>query len=122
MMSVTITDEAVHISLESWDKVWALKGGLEIALAQVQAVRVSPPGLNPKGLRAPGTSWPGGIYAGTWRGRGYKEFWNVRRNKANWVEIELAGNEFARVVLEVDDPHALADQIEQARTHGAVSR
>src|SRR5215211_6864192 len=105
MTTVTTEEDVIRISMEGMGKVWALKSGLTIPLAHVRAVQVAPPNLRPRGLRAPGTSLPGVFNAGTWRGRGTKEFWNVR-HKEKALVLELEGDEYSRVVIEVDDPHA----------------
>jgi hypothetical protein len=115
MMHITIDGDRLRIKLDGWDRLWSLKGGLDIPLAQIERVTVAPTKLRPRGLRAPGAALPGVIYAGTWRGRGFKEFWNVRRTAANRIQLELNGHDFARVVLELPDPAALAAKIEAAR-------
>jgi hypothetical protein len=56
------------------------------------------------------------IYTGTWRGRGTKEFWNVRKNRENVLVLDLEGDDYTRVAIEVDDPAALAAEIEHARS------
>jgi hypothetical protein len=93
-----------------------LKGGLEIPLARIRSITVAPADLKPQGLRAPGSALPGVIYAGTWRGRGTKEFWNVRKNRENVLVLDLEGDDYTRVAIEVDDPAALAAEIERARS------
>lgn len=115
MTAVTVEVDTIKITLDGMDKVWALKGGIEIPLAQVRSVQIAPANLRPKGFRAPGTFLPGRVCAGTWRGRGTKEFWNVRR-KGKTLVLELEGGEYTRVAIDVDDPAALAVEIEQART------
>ena len=115
MTNVTIDGDKLRISLAGMDRVWALKGDLEIPLASIRSVTVAPPDLKPQGLRAPGTSLPGVIYAGTWRGRGTKEFWNVRKNREKVLVLDLEGDDYTRVAIEVDDPAALAAEIERAR-------
>jgi len=114
MTTVTIEEDVIRISMEGMGKVWALKSGLTIPLAHVRAVQVAPADLRPKGIRAPGTALPGVFYAGTWRGRGFKEFWYVHRPEKALV-LELEGDAYSRVAVEVGDPHAVAAEIEGAR-------
>src|SRR4051794_12434963 len=114
MVTVTIDRETIRISLAGMDQVWALKRGLEIPLAHVRSVSVAPPDLRPRGLRAPGTSIPGRFFAGTWRGRGSKEFWFVHVN-AQALVLDLAADDYTRVIVEVADPSTVAAEIEQAR-------
>lgn len=115
MTNVTIDGDKLRISLEGMDKVWALKAELKLPLAHIRSISIAPPDLKPQGLRAPGTSLPGVIYAGTWRGRGTKEFWNVRKNRDKVLVLDLEGADYTRVAIEVDDPAALAAEIERAR-------
>src|SRR5262245_40472834 len=96
------------------EKVWALKGGLTIPLADVRAAGVASADLRPRGIRAPGTAVPGYFLAGTWRGKKVKEFWYVNRSAPALV-LDLESNEYARVVVKVDDPATVAATIEQAR-------
>jgi hypothetical protein len=114
MATVRTDGGVIHIEIEGMDKVLALKGSLDIPLEHVRSVEVAPPDLKPKGVRAPGTSIPGRIYAGTWRGRGTKEFWDIR-HKEKALVLNLDGDEYTRVVIEVDAPDDVADRIERAR-------
>jgi hypothetical protein len=115
MTNVTIDGDTLRIELDGMAKFWALKRSLAIPLAQIQSVTVAPPDLKPRGIRAPGTALPGVIYAGTWRGKGAKEFWNLRRARDKVLVLNLTGGEFTRVAIEVVDPAALAAAIERAR-------
>jgi hypothetical protein len=114
MATVSVGRDVIRITLHGWERVWAMKGGVTIPLAHVRSVAIAPPGLRPRGMRTPGTYLPGVITAGTWRWRGVKELWSVRhKNKA--LALELSGDDYTRVVVEVDDPTAVAAEIEQAR-------
>src|SRR4029453_4497013 len=110
MPAVTIDGDVIRILMEGMGKVWALKGGLTLPLAHVRAVQVAPPDLKPRGLRAPGTAPPGVFYARTGGGRGFKEFGYVHHPEKALV-LELEGDEYSRVAVEVDDPHAVAAEI-----------
>lgn len=119
MTSVTLDGTTIHITLTPMDKIWALRGDFSIPLASVESVSVAPPDLKPHGIRAPGTHVPGVYRAGTWRGRGTKEFWNVRDPHRALV-LELQSHEYTRVIVEVADPASLAAQIEAARIRNAA--
>ena len=113
MTSVEIVGDRLLVRLSGWSKVWALKGGLDIPLAHVRSAGFAPSGLKPKGLRAPGSYWPGVIAAGTYRWPGNKEFWSVRHlNKA--IVLDLKGDGYDRLVLEVADPAATVAAINEA--------
>ena len=114
MATVSVDRDVIRIVLRGWERVWALKGRVAIPLAHVRSVEIAPADLRPKGLRAPGAYLSGVITAGTWRWRGVKEFWSMRR-KDKVLVLELSGDAYTRVVVEVDDPAAVAAEIEQAR-------
>lgn len=115
MTNVSIVGDTLRVALTGWDRIWALSGGTHIPLAQITAAVIAPAGTRPRGLRAPGAALPGVIYAGTWRGRGYKEFWNVRRDRSRWLLLTLSGHDFARVVLELPNAEQLVADINRAR-------
>jgi hypothetical protein len=71
----------------------------------------------PRGIRAPGTSIPGFIHAGTFHSQGDKMFWDVH-DPAKAIVIELAEDDFARLVVEVENPDETASLIERALTSG----
>ena len=114
MATISVDRDVIRVKLHGWERVWALRGGVTIPLARVRSVEIAPPDLRPKGLRAPGAYLPGVIAAGTWRWRGVKEFWSVR-NKQKALALNLSGGGYTRVVVQVDDPAAVAAEIEQAR-------
>ena len=104
------------VTVEGLNKLWALKSSLTIPLSNVRGATADP-GIvkGPKGLRAPGTHVPGVIVAGTFHTADGRVFWDVR-DPAKALVIELSGGDWARLVVEVDDPRATADLIERSKT------
>ncbi len=111
MARVTVTDDTLTVEVKGLDKLWAFKSRLEIPLANVRGA-TRDPGIvhEPKGIRAPGTHIPGVIVAGTYHRGGERVFWDVK-NPDKAVVIELAGERYARLVVEVDDPRATVDLV-----------
>ena len=74
------------------------------------------PRTNWKTLRLGGTYWPGKITAGTYWSLETKEwsFWNIRKGE-RVVVIELEGEKYSRLVLEVGDLEAVVEKIQFAR-------
>ena len=72
----------------------------------------------PRGLQVPGTYLPRILTAGTFRKGGEKSYWLVARGREVLV-IELDGERYDRLVLDVQDPHmaAAALKAEVARHH-----
>ncbi len=64
-------------------------------------------------MRAPGTYVPGVIVAGTFHADGERVFWDVR-DAQKAIVIQLDDEQYARLVVEVDDPRAAVELIERA--------
>ncbi|MEU4532421.1 hypothetical protein AB0F49_29735 [Micromonospora ureilytica] len=114
MANVLIDGDDLVVQIEGMDRLWSLKSRMVIPLANVRGATADPGiAAEPKGLRAPGTSLPGVITAGTFHQDGERVFWNIR-DGARAVVIELADEHYARLVVEVADPAATVALIEQA--------
>ncbi|KOV85270.1 hypothetical protein [Nocardia sp. NRRL S-836] len=114
MAVVSVQGTDLVVEMEGLDKLWALKSKLTIPLANVRGATVDP-GIvaEPKGIRAPGTHLPKVITAGTFHHDGEKVFWAVR-DAQKAVVVELADENYTRLVVEVDDPRAVVAMVEQA--------
>jgi hypothetical protein len=114
MAQVHIDGEQLVVEIEGLDKLWALRSRLEIPLAEVRGATADP-GMagEPKGFRAPGTHIPGVLAAGTFHVDGERIFWDVH-DPAKIVVIELTGEPYRRLVIQVDDPAATVAQVERA--------
>ena len=110
-MSVQVAIEGgdLLVTLRGLDRVLAMKGSLRFPLARVRGVAVSDRKLVPHtGFRLPGTSLPGVIRAGSYGTGAARDFWLVRR-AAEVLVIELEpGQPYRRLILELDDPQAVA--------------
>jgi hypothetical protein len=101
-------DELV-VTLLGLDRAWCCRREVRVPLALVEGVAVDRRRQVPiSGPRWPGAAIPGVITAGSYGFGPARSFWDVRGGE--WVlRIELApGAEYARLVLEPQDPHALA--------------
>jgi hypothetical protein len=116
MARIDIAGDALVVTIEGLDVLWAFKKRLTVPLAHVRGATPDPGIVRGfKGVRTKGTYWPGLIVAGTYRSGEDRTFWNVR-DAAKAVVIELTGEPWTRLVIEADDPRAVADAIERART------
>jgi len=114
MTRVSIDGDNLVVEIEGMDKLWSLKSRLAIPLANVRGATADPGiAAEPKGLRAPGTSLPGVITAGTFHQDGERVFWNIH-DGARAIVITLADEHYVRLVVEVADPAATVALIEQA--------
>jgi hypothetical protein len=115
MVEISIADETLHLEVQGWDKLWALKSRLTIPLARVRSVRADPEVARDwwHGIRAPGTELPGVITAGTFYQQGRRIFWDVRRPE-NTIVLELADDRYDQLIVEVDDPQRVVGEIKAA--------
>ncbi|GHH63399.1 hypothetical protein ACFXKJ_13660 [Kitasatospora indigofera] len=115
MARVSVTDGTLVVEVEGIDKLWALKSRLEIPLANVRGATIDP-GMaqESRGIKLLGTHMPGLITAGTFRSHGDRVFWDVK-NPAGAIVIELADENYTRLILEVADPRATVRLIEEAK-------
>jgi hypothetical protein len=109
-VQVELSDRLV-VRLTGWDRVWALSSGVEVPLRSVEAVRLMSrreARSLASGLRLAGSCLPGVIQAGRYRSfSGEWSFWSVRRAGTVLV-IDLVGQRYRHLVLEVDDPVTLS--------------
>lgn len=114
MARVSIDGPTLVVDVEGMDKLWALKNRVVVPLAHVRGATHGP-GIvkEPKGIRAPGAHVPGVLVAGTFHHEGERVFWDVH-DAAGAVVIELDDEDYARLIVGVDDPAATVTLIESA--------
>jgi hypothetical protein len=114
MARITVSGDRLSVELTGWEPLWALKRRVDVPLASVVRVAAGPEhARRPRGLRLPGSYFPGVIAAGTYRGRGHSEFWSVRRPERA-VVIDLHGAQYDRLIIQVDDPADTVRRIQRA--------
>jgi len=94
-------------------RLWALSNGVDVPVASIVDVGVSPKKGLSKRWRAPGTHLPGVMIAGTFRRRGEKDLWMVGPAKEVLV-IELADQPYRHLIVQVEDPHAAVEALKAA--------
>jgi hypothetical protein len=114
MARVRIEGDRLVVELTGLHRLWALKRRLTVPLASVRGATVDP-GMarEVEGMRAPGLRIPGVAAMGTFRRSDGKDFWDVGRGTRTIV-VQLADAQWDRLVLEVDEPHAVVDEINRA--------
>jgi hypothetical protein len=91
-----------------------VRGDARIPLNAVRSVRaVENPWKELRGIRSPGTGWPGVIALGTRRFGGGKDFVAVY-GKGPGVVVDLVGVDFARLVVSTRDAETVAAEIEKS--------
>jgi hypothetical protein len=89
----------LRVSMSGKEELGALKKSFSVPLHQViNIARVSDLWVHLRGIRAPGTGFPGVIMLGTTRYQGKKDFNAVYGHKPGFV-VTLSGNEFTRILI-----------------------
>lgn len=114
MVEVKIIGDEMHLEIVGIHKIWALKSRLQFPLSSIRSVAIDPQLADkPRGLRAPGTYIPRMITAGTFYADKKRWFWDVS-NPNNAVAIEVEGEKYQMIVVEVEKPNQVIKQIKAA--------
>lgn len=115
MVALSIENGVATFEVEGADKLWALKSRLEIPLAHIRGAHIDPEVAHGwwHGIRAPGTSVPGIITAGTFYQHGKRIFWDVH-DPASVVVVELVDERYDELIIQVADPEATVATIAAA--------
>jgi hypothetical protein len=114
MACLAVEGRHLVVRLNPVEKLGALHGSIRVPLHNVIAVK---PGNavwhELRGLRMPGTGFPGVIALGTWRYRGGKDFVAVYRSTG--VVVTLAGSEWNRLIVSSRVPDRICQEINALR-------
>lgn len=121
MVEIQVDGENIIICVQGWHVIWALKKRVEFKKGNIRSMQWAEPGLRPPWLRWPGTHIPGAISAGTYLGRGRREFWDTTFKQAP-LEIILAHEAYTKVVVDVADPEKVEKLIEDVAGHNTNTK
>jgi hypothetical protein len=108
MARLEVDGADVVVRLSWLERLGAFGAGPRVPVAAVTAVRVSAdPWRELRGVRAPGTGWPGVIALGTRVYKGGRDFAAVYGRRPA-VVVELAGAAYGRLVVSAADAEAAA--------------
>ncbi len=114
MAQLKVHGDELVVGLSPLEKLGALRGDVHVPLAAVRSARVSArPWSELRGIRAPGTGFPGIISLCTRRGSGVVDFAAVYRGGPA-VVVDLEGAHFDRIVVTCEDADNVVRRIEQA--------
>ncbi|MFI9508691.1 hypothetical protein [Nocardia sp. NPDC052566] len=113
MVEIEVTGTTVTVHVLGAHRLLALRELVRFDLSNIAEVTTAEVDLRPPWVRAPGTFFPGAIAAGTFRGKGRKEFWDTHFD-GRAVRIELTGTDFTRLVVDVADPVAVGQLLTAA--------
>ena len=109
MITINMQDNSFIFHVTGMHKLWAFKSQLTIPIDNIinahqdlETVKGWP------GWRAPGTSIPSIITAGTFYKDGNKIFWDVS-NIENCIIVDLKDEDYQQLMIEVENPTGAID-------------
>lgn len=115
MAEIELTPTLLVVHVSGVDRLLAMKIRLEVPLAHVAEVTAIVPEAHAAyhGLRMGGTNLPGVITAGRFVEHGEWAFWDVH-NPDSAIAIRLHDDQYAKLVIGVDDPQGTVAAIKAA--------
>lgn len=115
MAEIVVEEDRVVVHVQGVDRILALTTRLEVPLAHV--VGASPDEVEARrwwhGIREPGVDVPHVLTAGRFLQHGDLVFWDVR-GPERAIAVELRHEQYAKLVIGVDDPDIAVEQINAA--------
>jgi hypothetical protein len=118
MAQVVVHPRGISVKLTPAEKIWSISGDFEIPVTSIRGAEV----VDGKALSIfKGISWamrvgtalPGVYYAGRLFRKGGADFLAVRAGKPA-LQLNLSGKPYLRVILTVDSPEKVAEEINGA--------
>ena len=116
---VETSSEVLDVFVDGADRYWGFRSRLEIPMSRVTGARVVDADEAKADVtwRTGGLGFPGVALVGHFRGReARKQWWRVYRADRVVVIDLTPDSQFDRIVLQIDDPEAVADAVNGART------
>ncbi|MFL6048676.1 MAG: hypothetical protein ACJ738_02780 [Gaiellales bacterium] len=111
MAELQIEESELVLHLSSVEKTEGLHGDVRLPLSAVTSARsVDDLWQELRGMRAPGTGVPGTLAVGTWQGGFGKDF-AVVHGHGPGVVVEVAGEEYARLLVSMADADVIATHL-----------
>ena len=118
MATIEVHNKGISVKLTLAEKIWSISGDFEIPGTSIRGAEV----VDGKALSIfKGISWamrvgtalPGVYYAGRFFRKGGADFLAVRAGKPA-IQLNLSGKPYLRVILTVDSPEQVAEEINSA--------
>lgn len=102
MVTIEIHDNEITLNVLGFHRIWAFKKKVTFKKSNIVNIRIAEKTLRPAPVRFPGTYVPGYFAAGTYLGKGRKEFWDAIFKK-DAIEIDLKNEIYSKLVVNVQN-------------------
>lgn len=105
MAELVVDGEELVVRLSGWERAAAIRSDVRVPVTAVRSVTLEPdPWHSLRGIRSPGTGWPGVIAYGTRRMTGDRPDFSAVLRRRPTVKVELdPPSEFAELLVSVSD-------------------
>jgi hypothetical protein len=107
MVELSVRGNELHVEVLGWSKLLGFKSSIDVPLVAIKSVSANAelPKFRWTDIRALGTSIPGAVAVGTyWIGSPHRwVFLDVRRSSKDVVSIEIEGQFYSRLIVDVKD-------------------
>jgi hypothetical protein len=115
MVELSVNGNALHVEILGWNKLLGLKSSIDVPLSAIKSVTAAAglPRFQWTDLRVLGTGIPGSIAVGTyWIGSPHRwAFLDVRSSSREVVALEIEGQFYSRIIVEVKNAKDAIGQI-----------
>ena len=115
MVELSVNGSDLHVEMLGWSKLLGMKSRIDIPLSAITSVTAAAglPKFRWTDLRVLGTGSPGSIAIGTyWMGSPHRwAFLDVRSSSKEVVSMEIEGQFYSRIIVEVKNSQAAIEQI-----------
>ncbi|MGC2494187.1 hypothetical protein [Candidatus Binatus sp.] len=114
-MELSVEGDHLHVQILGWDKFLGMRSTINVPLTAIKSVREAPgfPEFQWTDVRVLGTGIPRKIAIGTyWIGSPHRwAFLDVRSSSKDIVALEIEGEFYSRIIVEVKNAPAAIQQI-----------
>lgn len=116
MADVVVAGDELVVRLSGWERAAAMRGDVRVPLQAVRSAGlVSDPWHALRGIRSPGTGWPGVIAYGTRRMTGERPDFSAVLRGRQTVLVELdPPSQFGQLLVSVGDGEATVERVREA--------
>ena len=115
MVELSVNGSDLHVEILGWSKLLGMKSSIDVPLCAIKSVTAAAglPKFQWTDLRVLGTGSPGSIAVGTyWMGSPHRwAFLDVRRSSKEVVSLEIEGQFYSSIIVEVKNAHVAIQQI-----------
>jgi len=117
MVELSVKGNDLHVEILGWDKLLGLKSSIDVPLRAIKSVGAAAgfPKFRWTDVRVLGTGYPGVAVGTYWMGSPHRwAFLDVRRSSKDVVSLEIEGQFYSSMIVEVTNAQVAIEQIHRS--------